>query len=91
MNPLFKSGGDEFDRPVSSAKQEFDTNKDVWPLNQPIPKIEAVVQCSGEAVYMNDLPTVPNEAYAAFVLSTVCKGTIDTIDTKSILVRKLKN
>lgn len=80
------SGGSEFDRAVSSGLQDYDTNKKVWPLNKPIPKIEALIQCSGEAKFSNDLPTQPGEVYAAFVLSTVASGNIVEIDPTDALV-----
>lgn len=82
------SGGEELSRPVSSGHQDFDTNKSVWPLNKPIPKVEAVIQCSGEAKYANDLPTLPGELYAAFVLSNVPNGTIENIDASEALKMK---
>lgn len=42
-----KSGGALLQRPLSSGNQEFDTDRNLWPLNKPIPKIEAVLQCAG--------------------------------------------
>jgi xanthine dehydrogenase/oxidase len=42
------SGGKILERPVSTGKQDFETNKSVWPLNKPVPKLEAVTQCSGK-------------------------------------------
>jgi len=42
---------------------------------------------SGEAQYVNDLPTMPNEVYAAFCLTTVGRGYIANIDATEILVR----
>jgi len=42
---------------------------------------------SGEAQYVNDLPTMPNEVYAAFCLTTVGQGYIANIDTSEIVVR----
>jgi xanthine dehydrogenase molybdopterin-binding subunit B len=42
---------------------------------------------SGEAQYVNDLPTMPNEVYAAFCLTTVGQGYIENIDASEILVR----
>lgn len=86
-----KSGGEEFIRPVSSGKQDFDTNRENWPINEPIPKVEALAQCSGEAKFVNDLPSFPYELYAAFVLSTVASGEIDNINIEKILVRKHHN
>jgi xanthine dehydrogenase/oxidase len=42
------TGGKILERPVSTGKQDFETNKSVWPLNKPVPKLEAVIQCSGK-------------------------------------------
>lgn len=42
------SGGKILERPISTGKQDFETNKSVWPLNKPVPKLEAVTQCSGK-------------------------------------------
>ncbi|GBP32434.1 Xanthine dehydrogenase [Eumeta japonica] len=85
VNARYRSGGEIFKRPVSRGTQTFDTDKTVWPLNKPIPKLEAIIQCSGEALYANDLPSAPREVYVCFVLSTVCVGQIDKIDTKEAL------
>lgn len=79
------SGGKILERPISTGKQDYETNKSVWPLNKPVPKLEAVTQCSGEAQYVNDLPTMPNEVYAAFCLTTVGQGYITNIDASEIL------
>jgi hypothetical protein len=43
------SGGKILERPVSTGKQDFETDKSVWPLNKPVPKLEAVTQCSGKS------------------------------------------
>jgi len=42
---------------------------------------------SGEAQYVNDIPTMPNEVYAAFCVTTVGQGYIANIDASEILVR----
>ncbi|XP_042212779.1 indole-3-acetaldehyde oxidase-like [Homarus americanus] len=44
----FTSGATNIIRPNSSAKQTFDQNTDVWPLAEPVMKLEAPIQCSGE-------------------------------------------
>jgi xanthine dehydrogenase/oxidase len=44
------SGGKILERPISTGKQDYETNKSVWPLNKPVPKLEAVTQCSGECI-----------------------------------------
>ncbi|XP_045773781.1 xanthine dehydrogenase 1-like [Maniola jurtina] len=72
-------------RPVSEGRQIFDTNPTLWPLNKPIPKLEALIQCAGESTYTDDLPTLPREVFAAFVLTTVPLGTIDKIDPSKAL------
>jgi xanthine dehydrogenase/oxidase len=43
------SGGKILERPISTGKQDFETDKSVWPLNKPVPKLEAITQCSGES------------------------------------------
>jgi xanthine dehydrogenase/oxidase len=73
-------------RPLSSGKQDFDTDKSLFPLNEPVPKIEAVAQCSGEAEFVNDIPSIPGEVHGAFVLTTVSTGTIANIDPANALV-----
>ncbi|CAH2233055.1 jg18402 [Pararge aegeria aegeria] len=72
-------------RPVSEGRQIFETNPSLWPLNQPIPKLEALIQCAGESSYTEDIPTLPKEVFAAFVLTTVGLGTIDRIDPSRAL------
>ena len=46
-----------------------------------------LLSVSGEAQFVNDLPTMPNEVYAAFCLTTVGQGYIANIDASEILVR----
>ncbi|CAG4933298.1 unnamed protein product [Parnassius apollo] len=72
-------------RPVSQASQIFETNPSLWPLTKPIPKIEALIQCSGEAVYTDDIPPYKDEVFISFVLSTVPVGTLNFIDTTKAL------
>ncbi|XP_026741667.1 xanthine dehydrogenase 1-like isoform X2 [Trichoplusia ni] len=76
MNSYYKSGGEAIKRHKSKGMQSYETDKTLWPLNQPVPKIEALVQCSGEAVFANDLPTQANEVFAAFVTADVNAGSI---------------
>ncbi|XP_075976749.1 xanthine dehydrogenase-like [Anticarsia gemmatalis] len=76
IDPKFKSGGEAIKRLTSRGTETYDTDKSVWPLNQPIPKIEALVQCSGEATFSNDLPSQPDEVFAAFVTADVIAGSV---------------
>ncbi|XP_072939910.1 xanthine dehydrogenase-like [Epargyreus clarus] len=76
IDPKFRSGGNTIKRETSKGTQIFDTDKFLWPLNQPIPKIEALVQCGGEATFANDLPTQANEVFAAFVTADEKPGSV---------------
>ncbi|KAF9416490.1 hypothetical protein HW555_006157 [Spodoptera exigua] len=87
LNTRYKSGATNLhdERPVSRAAQVFDTNTTVWPINKPIQKVEALIQCAGEAFYTEDLPNFPDEVYCAFALSTVALGDIVSIDSSKAL------
>nr|CAD7459505.1 unnamed protein product [Timema tahoe] len=80
-----KSGGTILQRNVSSGVQTFQTDTSLYPVNQPIPKIEALVQCAGEAEYINDRPLIPGELFGAFVKTTIGNGTILSIDPSDAL------
>lgn len=45
LNTRYKSGAITLrdTRPVSKATQVFETNRSVWPVSQPIAKVEALV------------------------------------------------
>lgn len=47
VRPRHKSGAYNLHRPISKGTEEFPTSKSVYPLTQPIPKIEALAQASG--------------------------------------------
>ncbi|KAJ9584592.1 hypothetical protein L9F63_021062, partial [Diploptera punctata] len=85
LSTKFVSGGQSIERPISSGKQNFDTDQQEWPLTKPLPKLEALAQCSGEAEYVNDIPPIPGEAFAAFVMTTVGQGLIASIDASEAL------
>ncbi|XP_026318629.1 xanthine dehydrogenase 1-like [Hyposmocoma kahamanoa] len=72
-------------RPVSQGIQVYDTNPSLWPLNQPLPKVDGLILCAGEAKYTEDMPSLPEEVYGAFVLSTVPNGKIVSIDPSKAL------
>ncbi|KAJ8719955.1 hypothetical protein PYW07_011998 [Mythimna separata] len=72
-------------RPVSRGVQVFETNQTVWPVTQPIPKREALIQCAGEAAYTEDQPLHPDEVFCAFAVSTVARGDIVSIDASEAL------
>ncbi|XP_015433474.1 PREDICTED: indole-3-acetaldehyde oxidase-like [Dufourea novaeangliae] len=88
LDPKLRSGGSILDRGLSSGKQDFETDKNLWPLNKPIPKMESVYQTSGEAQYVNDIPPLANEVFCAFVISTVPNGKVASIDPSNALKMK---
>lgn len=85
----FRSGAAAIERSISSGRQLFDTNRNLWPLTQPVLKNEALVQCSGEAQYSNDLfshQSVGDELWCAFVQTTEFHEKIIKIDPSKALV-----
>jgi len=72
----------------SLGTQDYDTDKNVWPVNKPMVKLEAIQQTSGEAQYCNDLPPYPGEVFCALVLAKVANGKIDNIDASKALAMK---
>lgn len=77
----YLSGGTTLVRPLSSGIQTYDTYPSLYPVTQTLNKLEAGIQCSGEAVYVNDMPKQPNELWAAFVLADKVGGLISGFDT----------
>ncbi|XP_076232212.1 xanthine dehydrogenase/oxidase [Calliopsis andreniformis] len=88
VDSKLRSGGTLLERELSSGTQDYDTDKNLWPLNQPLPKLEALYQASGEAQYVNDIPPFEDEVYCAFVLSTVSNATLKSIDPSEALKQK---
>ncbi|XP_023954191.2 xanthine dehydrogenase-like [Bicyclus anynana] len=83
INPTYRSGWKVFKRETSKGSQSFETDESLWPLNQPVSKLEALVQCAGEAEYSNDIPAMSEEVFAAFVTADVNPGSIISgFDTK---------
>uniref|UniRef100_A0A182JVL2 Indole-3-acetaldehyde oxidase n=1 Tax=Anopheles christyi TaxID=43041 RepID=A0A182JVL2_9DIPT len=84
-NPVVRSGGSAIERPISSGAQSFDTYPSNWPLTQALPKLEAFQQTAGELIYVNDLPSRPDELHAAFVLGMVVRRELMAIDPSAAL------
>ncbi|KAK3581541.1 hypothetical protein CHS0354_031882 [Potamilus streckersoni] len=81
-----QSGSTPLVRSLSSGQQTYDTNKQEWPLTEPLQKLEAKAQVTGEAEYVNDIPLQPGELHAAFVISTVGNAKIQSIDASAALL-----
>ncbi|XP_059061562.1 uncharacterized protein LOC131854459 [Achroia grisella] len=85
IDPRYRSGRELLHRPISHGTQSYQTDSSLYPINQPLPKLEALLQSSGEAQFVNDIPSFPLEVFGAFVLSTIHVGQIDSIDTTDVL------
>ncbi|XP_070138167.1 uncharacterized protein [Drosophila bipectinata] len=85
VSEKFKSGGQILQRPLSSGLQQFQTQKKSYPVTQAVEKVEGMIQCSGEATYMNDVLTTSNAVHCAFVGATKVGATIDQIDASEAL------
>ncbi|GAB4824565.1 aryl-alcohol oxidase 3 [Ancistrocladus abbreviatus] len=55
---------------LSSAKQVIGSSREYHPVGEPITKTGAAVQASGEAVYVDDIPSPTNCLHGAFIYST---------------------
>lgn len=89
INRRLQSGGEEIARGSNKGIQVFDTDKRVWPLNQPVPKLESYPQASGEAEFINDMRARHNEVFGVFVVSTVGNARIVSVDaSKALVIRK---
>lgn len=85
----YVSGGMGLERPLSSGIQTYQEDEKQFPLTQAIPKYEGLIQCSGEAEYVNDAfsgLTVDQELWAAFVSATEVHSKIVSIDASKVLV-----
>ena len=80
-----QSGAKGISRGISSGVQSYETDPDLYPVNQPVEKYEARLQCTGEAEYGNDIPSVPGELWAALVYSTQANCELDTVDPSEAL------
>ncbi|XP_044734075.1 xanthine dehydrogenase-like [Chrysoperla carnea] len=87
IHPKYQSGAPKFDRPVSKGQQDYVTNEKSYPLTQPIPKVEALVQCSGEARFVVDEDTSrANYTFSSFILARATPGSkIKKINTENAL------
>jgi len=69
-SPIVRSGALNLDRGVSRGEQTYDTDESLWPVSEPIEKVESKWQTSGELKYVNDIPPQQGELHSAFVLSS---------------------
>ncbi|XP_014251130.1 indole-3-acetaldehyde oxidase-like [Cimex lectularius] len=79
------SGGMNLERRLGTGRQDRGTKPADWPENKNFPKLEGVIQASGEAEYVNDLPPFPGQLHGALVLAREAIGDIQSIDPSEAL------
>ncbi|XP_050309802.1 uncharacterized protein LOC126745822 isoform X2 [Anthonomus grandis grandis] len=73
-----RSGASLLNRPVSSGTQQIWSNKDLYPLTQPVTKIEALAQTSGQAEYILDKPDLPGQLHGILIKAQSTPGSVIT-------------
>lgn len=70
---------------LESCKQIVEISKDYLPVGIPTKKVGAELQASGEAVYVDDIPSPEDCLYGAFVYSTKPLAHVKSIELDSSL------
>ncbi|CAD6991713.1 unnamed protein product [Ceratitis capitata] len=81
----YKSGANILKRPLSSGIQTFETIEKNYPITQPVQKLDGLLQCSGEATYMDDTLTTSDTVHCAFANATRVGANIEQIDASEAL------
>ncbi|ONK74265.1 uncharacterized protein A4U43_C03F4480 [Asparagus officinalis] len=68
-----------------SSKQLVGYSTEYHPVGQPIKKVGVELQASGEAIYVDDIPSPKDCLYGAFIYSTKPLARIKSIDFRSTL------
>ncbi|KAE8656722.1 Indole-3-acetaldehyde oxidase [Hibiscus syriacus] len=79
----YKLNGTKFPTLLSSSKQNIQSSDEYRPVGQPVTKVGATIQASGEAVFVDDIPAPGNCLYGAFVYSTEPLARVKSITFKS--------
>jgi xanthine dehydrogenase/oxidase len=72
-------------RGVSSGTQAWETDPAEYPLSEPVEKLSALTQTSGEARYADDVPAAADEIFVSFVLSDHADAKLVSIDKTAAL------
>ncbi|KAG0601086.1 hypothetical protein M758_11G082900 [Ceratodon purpureus] len=67
------------------GKQLITVTDERYPLSQPMAKFQSELQASGEAVYVDDIPSPPHCLHAALVLSSEPYANLKGFDTEAAL------
>lgn len=85
VDDYFYSGGDVLKRKVSRAKQTFEVNESCLPVKKPTEKLEGLLQCSGEAMFSNDLLPQNQQLWAAFFTAKKIGAKVTNINATEAL------
>ena len=83
--PELQSGAAYLERGLTSGQQSYDTEPSLYPVSEPIEKVEGRWQTSGEIMYTGDTPVKAGELQAAFVLSSRANCDLASIDVTEAL------
>ncbi|GLJ32809.1 hypothetical protein SUGI_0660680 [Cryptomeria japonica] len=70
---------------IIDGKQTMEFHDEYTPVGQPSKKVAAELQASGEAVFVDDIPSPDNCLYGAFVYSKKALALIKKVDVKDAL------
>ncbi|XP_076038721.1 uncharacterized protein LOC143023927 isoform X2 [Oratosquilla oratoria] len=85
-NERMRSGSEDLVRPRTYSHQHFDLEPNsVSTLGHPMPKLESLLQVSGEAEFTNDIDYHHDELHGYFVQSSVANAKIKRIDPSKAL------
>ena len=82
-----QGAGSQLIRGPSSGKQEYDVDDTLDPIGRPVKKLEADIQCAGEAEYVDDIAPQPDELFAAYVYTAQANCTLETVDVTEAMVK----
>ncbi|XP_077247687.1 putative aldehyde oxidase 4 [Tasmannia lanceolata] len=71
--------------PILSAKQVVEVSTEYYPVGEPIKKAGAELQASGEAVFVDDIPSPKDCLHGAFICSTRPLARVKGIEFKTSL------
>lgn len=69
VEPVCESAANRYVRPLSSGQQKYKVQKDELPVSEPLIRLSAFLQASGEAKYTHDIPLPTRGLEAAYVTS----------------------
>jgi xanthine dehydrogenase/oxidase len=85
LPPRLQSAAAPPARPISGGSEIYTPDPSEAPVSEPVTKIEAYLQTSGEARYTDDEPLPAGTLHGALVFSTKALGTVLSIDTSKAM------